>query len=172
MGQDYRSPRENPAKRDVMTPAQIKLIKQSWAQFEPSKMLSFYDRLFSLRPDLRPLFRGSIESQEAKLINMLSSVVDYLDNLQSLIPAVRDLGRRHVGYGARPEDYKDVCDALLITLSEGLGPAWTREVNRAWTDAYDLLAGAMIDAAREAASRKTTPDMVRAYRAHLDADVA
>ncbi len=42
--------------------------------------------------------------------------------------------------------YDSVGAALLWTLEQGLGDAWTAEVKAAWAAAYALLAGVMRDA--------------------------
>jgi nitric oxide dioxygenase len=42
-----------------------------------------------------------------------------------------------------------VGETLLWTLEQGLGEAFTPEVKEAWTEAYALLSGAMIAAARK-----------------------
>jgi hemoglobin-like flavoprotein len=77
----------------------------------------------------------------------LTVVVKSLDRLDQLVPAIEALGRRHAGYGVRPEHYETVGAALLWTLGQGLGEAFTSDVERAWTQAYSTLASVMIAAA-------------------------
>jgi hemoglobin-like flavoprotein len=83
-----------------------------------------------------------------KAINM---VVMSLERIDSLIPTIRELGQRHVGYGVEESHYSQVGAALLWTLETGLGEHWSNDAEAAWTKAYQLLAGVMIDGAREAA---------------------
>ena len=85
----------------------------------------------------------------AKLIAIAVSSLDHLDDI---VPAVQDLGRRHLAYGVRPKDYMTVGGALLSTLEAGLGPAFTSDVKEAWTTAYGILSQAMLAAAEEAAA--------------------
>src|SRR5262249_7724286 len=59
------------------------------------------------------------------------------------LPAVRQLGERHRGYGVSADHYGRVGAALLWTLEQGLGSAFTPEVKAAWSEAYRTLAGAM-----------------------------
>jgi hemoglobin-like flavoprotein len=47
----------------------------------------------------------------------------------------------------KEEHYEVVGDALLKTLQQGLGAAWTPEVETAWIDVYGVLASTMKDAA-------------------------
>ena len=85
--------------------------------------------------------------QGRKLMQMITVAVRGLNNVPALIPAVQELGRRHVGYGVRDEDYATVGSALLWTLEKGLGPAFTPEVKDAWATVYGVLATTMRDAA-------------------------
>jgi hemoglobin-like flavoprotein len=49
-------------------------------------------------------------------------------------------------------DYDTVGAALLWTLQQGLGPAFTPEVKSAWTTVYGLLASTMKAAAQSVAA--------------------
>jgi hemoglobin-like flavoprotein len=90
--------------------------------------------------------------QRKKLMNVIGMAVDGLDTLDKLIPAVRNLGRRHVSYGVTHEHYSSVGSALIWTLEQGLGADFTPEVKEAWTTVYRLLADTMKDAAMQAAA--------------------
>jgi hemoglobin-like flavoprotein len=133
-----------------MTPHQVQLIQGSWQKVVPIKEQAaelFYGKLFQLDPALRPLFKGDMKEQGRKLMTMLNTVVVQLERLDTLVPAVQDLGKRHAGYGVKPEHYAAVGSALLWTLDAGLGDAFTGEVKEAWAAAYGVLAGVMSDAA-------------------------
>lgn len=135
-----------------MTPEQKTLVQSTWELVLPiadQAAVLFYDRLFALDPELRPLFsRGDMAEQRRKLMQMITVAVRGLDRLDELVPAVQALGRRHVGYHVRDRDYATVGQALLWTLEQGLGPAFTSEVREAWTLTYGTLADVMRDAAR------------------------
>lgn len=133
-----------------MTPRQVELVQETWAQVVPiadTASVLFYDRLFELDPLARELFAEDIEEQRRKLMTMLGTAVDGLGDLGAIVGAVEDLGRRHVDYGVRPEQYDTVGQALLWTLGQGLGDAFTAEVREAWAAAYGVLAGTMQRAA-------------------------
>ncbi len=137
-----------------MTPEQIARIRTSFAGVVPiaeDAAALFYARLFELDPELRPLFRGDLKVQGRALMGMLRVVVDGLDRLDQLVPAVQALGRRHAGYGVRDEHYATVGAALLWTLEQGLGDAFTPETRSAWAIAYGVLATTMQQAAGGAA---------------------
>jgi nitric oxide dioxygenase len=130
-----------------MTEDQVKLVQQSFAKVAPiseTAAVLFYDRLFEIAPAVRSMFPGDMTEQRRKLMAMLTTVVNGLNNLESILPAASALATRHVSYGAKAEHYPVVGVALLWTLEKGLGEAWTKEVADAWTAAYATLSGYMI----------------------------
>ena len=137
-----------------MTPAQIDMVKQSFAQVAPiadEAGALFYNRLFTLDPSLQGLFKEDIGVQSRKLMQMLATAVNGLDKLETIAPAVQALGARHVRYGVTEAHYDTVAAALLWTLEQGLGAGFAPQVREAWVAAYAILAGAMKAAAREVA---------------------
>ncbi len=137
-----------------MAPEEIALVKDSWARVVPISEAAaelFYNKLFELNPGYRELFKGDMRSQGKKLMTMINTAVGSLDDLEAVVPAVQALGQRHVGYGVKDEDYGTVATALLWTLGQGLGDAFTPEVEAAWTTTYTTLAGVMIEAGNNAA---------------------
>ncbi len=147
----------------MITLEQKNLVQTSFKKVVPISELAatlFYNRLFTLDPDLRFLFTGDIDEQGRKLMQMLSLAVHSLDKLDVLVPAVQRLGERHAKYGVRASDYATVAQALLWTLEQGLGSEFTRPVREAWIAVYSLLADTML----EAGSRLTeAPTMEIAY---------
>jgi hemoglobin-like flavoprotein len=139
-----------------MTPTQVGLIRESWAGVEPIADTAagrFYGRLFELDPALERLFRRTdMVRQRQVLMGTLAVVVKTLDRIEELLPAVEALGRRHAGYGVRESHYATVGSALLWTLEQGLGEAFTPAVREAWTEAYGTLASVMIEAAKTASN--------------------
>jgi hemoglobin-like flavoprotein len=131
------------------------LVQESWTQVEPiadTAATLFYDRLFTLDPALRPLFPSmDLGEQKRKLMQTLTIAVRGLDRLDQLTPALEALGRRHVGYGVQDAHYETVGSALLWTLEQGLGDAFTPEVRVAWAEIYQLVASVMQRAAAESA---------------------
>jgi Globin len=81
----------------------------------------FYERLFSLEPSLRPLFKGDMAEQGRKLMTMIGTAVANLHRLVNIVPTVQDLGRRHIGYGVEPTHYQTVSAAMPWTLEQDLG---------------------------------------------------
>ena len=138
-----------------MTPEQITMVQESFKKVAPISATAadlFYDRLFEVAPEVRQLFPDDMAQQKKMLMSMLGTAVTNLHRAEAILPAVQDLGRRHVGYGVKDEDYDTVAAALLWTLEQGLGPDFTPETKDAWTACYVLLAGTMKDAAHTAAA--------------------
>jgi hemoglobin-like flavoprotein len=135
-----------------MTPRQVELVQTTWEKVVPisdQAAVLFYGRLFELDPMLRPLFKQDMTEQRKKLMQMITVAVRGLNDLGKLIPAVQELGRRHVSYGVTDAHYATVGTALLWTLGQGLGPGFTPEVQEAWTVVYQALASTMQKAAAE-----------------------
>ncbi|MEM9646236.1 MAG: globin family protein [Planctomycetota bacterium] len=136
-----------------MTPEQIELVQSTWNQVKPISDKAaelFYGRLFELDASLKPLFKGDMTEQGKKLMATLNLAVTSLTKLEAILSAVQDLGRRHVQYGVPDESYQTVGAALLWTLEQGLGDAFTEEVKEAWTITYTTISQVMLDAAHEA----------------------
>jgi hemoglobin-like flavoprotein len=135
-----------------MNPNQIALVQSSFDLVLPiadEAAAAFYSRLFKLDPSLRAIFAGDMRQQGKKLMDMIAATVRSLDKLDRIMPAVRALGQRHVAYAVRGEHYDTFGAALLWTLEQGLGDAWTAELASAWATAYTLLATTMKGAAAE-----------------------
>ncbi len=136
-----------------MTPEQIKLVQDSFkkvAPIAPQAADIFYARLFEIAPDVRPLFPDDMSGQKGKLMGMLGTAVTNLHQVETIIPTVQELGRKHVGYGVKDQHYKPVGEALVYTLEQGLGDDFTPEVKEAWIETYMTLQGVMTAAAAEA----------------------
>ena len=139
------------ASRGPLSETDVRLVQDSFDLVEPiaeEAAKLFYGRLFELDPSLRDLFKSDMAEQGRKLMQMLKIAVKGLGNLEKIVPVVEDLGQRHAGYGVEDSHYDTVAEALLWTLEQGLGEAFTEEVKQAWTGAYLVLAGTMQSAAK------------------------
>ena len=133
-----------------MNAQQIELVQRTFALTAPLTeeiAICFYNRLFELDPTLRPLFTSNLKHQGEKLMTVLAFVVRGLDQPEIIVGTVRRLGERHVHYGVQAHHYATVGEALLWTLGQLFGPAFTSEVEAAWGAAYHLLACIMQESA-------------------------
>lgn len=129
-----------------MTPEQVELVQSSWQHVVPIKEQAaqlFYRKLFDLDPELKPLFKGDMDEQGKKLMSMIDTAVRALKRIDTIVPALRDLGKRHASYGVKRPDYDTVAVALLATLEIGLGSMFTAETRAAWTATYVALVDVM-----------------------------
>ncbi len=125
-----------------MTPELKHLVRDSFARLAPvadEAGALLYDRLFEMDPTLRGLFQNDIGEQSRKLMQMIAVAVNSLDNLEAIVPALQALGRRHAGYGVTTQHLEMGGAALLWTLEQVLGTAFTPDVGRAWGTVYDVV---------------------------------
>jgi hemoglobin-like flavoprotein len=139
-----------------MTPEQVAMVQDSFKKVVPIASTAadlFYDRLFTIAPGVRPLFPDDLKEQKKKLIAMLATAVGNLHQVETIVPAVQELGKRHAGYGVTTKHYEPVGAALLWTLEQGLGADFTPPLKEAWTETYVTLAGVMQNAAAAVPAR-------------------
>jgi hemoglobin-like flavoprotein len=114
-------------------------------------MDEFYWRLFEAAPGVAPLFAATdLQRQKAMLLGTLVLLRKSLRDLDAIVPKLRDLGARHVAYGAEPEHYPVVGQVLIAAMAAIAGPAWRPEYQRAWNQAFEIVAGAMLEGAQGA----------------------
>ena len=129
----------------------VELLEKSFDEIKPQAdefVASFYDNLFTAHPEAKPLFETTnMEKQKKKLLESLVLVVENLRAPDVLDNALRGLGARHVKYGALPEHYPLVGEALLTTFEQYLQDKWTPKTKDAWVGAYGAISEMMLDGA-------------------------
>jgi hemoglobin-like flavoprotein len=136
-----------------MNTRQIILIRSSFqsAQLAPVSVANlFYTQLFKADPALQQLFKGDMEAQYQKLMSTLNVVVNSLEDLNPVIPAVQQLGQRHAAYGVKNQDYDLAGAVLMQAFRQTLGSEFTDETEDAWQAAYTLLTDVKKEAAQPA----------------------
>lgn len=132
----------------------VQLLRESFSlvvENEPELAHRFYDTLFQRHPEALTLFRRNPRSvQERMLTDMLVKVMEHLDDEPWLKQELMALGAKHDGYGVTTAMYDWVGGALLKTLEDVAGSAWTPELGAAWTEAYGAIAGLMQAGAAQA----------------------
>lgn len=132
---------------------EIELVRTSWAPVseDPDTAAAlFYTRLFEVAPEVKPLFNGNMQQQGKKLIQMIGIAVENMGQIEQIIPALEDLGKRHQDYGTNSEHYAVVGTVLLDTLAAALGDKFTPEARAAWKKTYDAVASVMVGATAKA----------------------
>lgn len=135
-----------------MTPAEARYVTFSFGRVFPFRQKLtdvFYQELFEMAPEARPLFPDDLSGQKDKLAHTLNMVVTNLNKFDKIIDAVRALGQRHAGYGATPAHYEVVGIALVTALKKVTPGGLKPEEEGAWVSAYNIISEAMIQAAEE-----------------------
>lgn len=127
---------------DLMRPAMEAAVRE-----KPLISEYFHEELFRLAPEIRRLYQMDLVRQGELFVNRMSTIMARMHEAERLRPFVEDLALRHVGYGARPEHYPLVRQAMLIALRRLLGSAFTPEAEAAWSRTYDSIATVMINSA-------------------------
>ena len=109
---------------------------------------TFYKNMFENNPEVKPLFdmarQESGEQPKALAMTVLAAAQN-IDNLESLLPAVKKIGEKHCDANIKPEHYPIVGSNLLGAIKEVFGDAATDEVLEAWGKAYEVIAQVFID---------------------------
>jgi hemoglobin-like flavoprotein len=107
--------------------------------------LRFYERLFDAHPEVRAMFhRNSPGAMNKLFAQKLIAIVDNIDDPQWLSRELAGLVAAHATYGVTNEMYAWVGDALIATLTEACGDAWSPAAETAWREAYAALVAEML----------------------------
>lgn len=120
----------------------------------PELVEYFYARLFLLaaahqQGEVLGMFPLLMDAQRDKLLNALVSITAQAaaGDMDSLTAYLEEAGRNHrMISDLRPEHYELVGAALVSTLAQFAGEAWTAEADESWKEAYALISGVMIKA--------------------------
>lgn len=140
-----------------LTPGDLMLVRASFAKLSGHQNLAadlFYERLFSVAPQLRALFPDNLAAQKSKLMATLALGLGKLHDLPALEPLLRNLGARHATYGAKAEHYVVVNDAVIWMLERCLDQDFDVATQRAWKKVLNLLSETMQAGSRDALGRK------------------
>ena len=132
-----------------MTPDSIERLRRSFADVtaQPRALaVRFYDELFAAAPALRPLFPADMTSLQGHFEAALALVIKNLDDVAVLQEPLRELGVQHVHWGAKPNDYFVVRDALVRAL-RSVATSWSPELDADWRVAITAIAVPMLQGA-------------------------
>ncbi|HWC80667.1 MAG TPA: globin domain-containing protein [Pseudonocardiaceae bacterium] len=127
----------------------VRLVRESWALLEPRQdeiAHFFYGMLFSLAPETRDMFPINMDVQRVRFMRALVHMVQMIDRTDELMPFLRQLGRDHRKFGVISAQYESFGTALLASLKRHCGSGWTPAVERAWAEAYTIMARTMLEA--------------------------
>jgi hemoglobin-like flavoprotein len=136
-----------------MTKRQMRLIRQSWmtAGEEPLALsILFYDRLFSLSPETRGIFRSPVSQHTTKLMRTVGYILDKMEVLEDSIYGITYIADELVPEGVRAMHYSTIGASLLWAVENRMGDSWNREMSRAWKALYHTLTAVVSEAAQAA----------------------
>ncbi len=139
----------------------IKMIRDSFAiakPIAPQVVNRFYEVLWNDYPESKALFeKVDMKRQKVALANSLVKIVDSLEDPEGLTKYLKDMGARHVGYGAEFAHYDAVGASLLKTFAEFFGRDWTQELENEWRSAYGIIASVMKEGAAAHSVKEKAP---------------
>lgn len=131
----------------ALTQEDIRIVQESLPtirnHLEPASM-TFYENLFKVAPDLRPMFREDLAGQGMKFFSTLHTIFEMLTNAEGARSEMGELAFSHSTLGVKAEHFAPMREALDMTLTETLGQDFTPEIRAAWLKSYDEVAGEMI----------------------------
>mmetsp|Transcript_5276 Transcript_5276/g.10729 ORF Transcript_5276/g.10729 Transcript_5276/m.10729 type:complete len:213 (-) Transcript_5276:530-1168(-) len=153
-------------------------VQRSWQQLRGWGTSAVADLipayLFQISPDLKNLFppqvrekyrewtaeEGVAESERSlydspglrnifvNIVNTTGQAVAGLHDLGQLIPMLRQLGTRHVGYGVQEEHLPAMGKAIILSLRSCFGDSFSDEAEYAWTTAFGFISAILVEAMR------------------------
>lgn len=112
----------------------------------------FYELLFSKNPELLNIFNHVNQKQgrqQTALANAVYAAAVHIDQLEAVLPAVKQIAHKHRSLGIKAEHYPIVGENLLQAIKDVLGDAATDEIINAWADAYGVIADVFISVEKE-----------------------
>lgn len=133
-----------------LSQAEIVLLRESFNLLQRDEQTAserFYERLFEIAPELRPMFPADMSEQGMKFMSTLGVILDHLEQPLGLDAYLDNLAKGHRAYGVKPEHFAPMGQALIDTMREALGDEFPDGADAAWRRAYDELARDMIQRA-------------------------
>jgi len=137
--------------RRVMTPEQAHLIKKSFDEMWPIRRglaMQFYNRFFEIAPDAKRLFPSNMEKLYLILMDTIAAIVGALDNRALFESIIGHTALQHERFGVTLSQLTAFGDALIWSLEQQFGSAFTPELREAWIALYEELQTEMIKGAK------------------------
>lgn len=134
----------------MLSEEEIDILRDSLIYLQDRKEFAtsiFYENLFDVAPNLRPMFGEELTEQSNKALFAFGAIVAQIHDLDICRDLTRELAIRHVAYGVQPEHYASVGAAVIRTVEMVMGDAMTDDIATSWQKAYDAVAAAMIETA-------------------------
>lgn len=133
----------------------IEIIKSTvpvLAQHGEAITKRFYEMMFTNHPELFNIFNHANQKQGKQpkaLANTVYAAATYIDNLEAILPVVRQIAHKHKSLQVKADHYPIVGKYLLLAIKDVLGDAATDDIIDAWGKAYGVIADVFIQVEKE-----------------------
>ena|SRR2546430_1012659 len=134
-----------------MTPEQVNLIRKSFDEMWPIRRnlaVQFYNRFFETAPDARRLFPSNMERLHLKLMDTIAAIVGALDHRALFQSIIGHTAHQHERFGVTSSQLAAFGDALIWSLEQQFGSAFTPVLREAWISLYQEVQTQMINNAK------------------------
>jgi hemoglobin-like flavoprotein len=107
----------------------------------------FFENLFSRQAAVRPFFPADVSEQKRQLAGTLNAILESAQKLETVTPALVELGKKYAAQGAQAVHYSAVSRTLVDTMREMSGFGWQARYTRAWTGIFGALSKVMVKGA-------------------------
>jgi len=147
-----------PEQAKPLSDKEVELVQGSWKKagnLGAQKVgVLLFKHIFEIAPEALGLFSFKdeknlyeserLKSHAVKVVTTVGVAVEGLNKLDELVPVLKGIGLKHVGYGVQPAHYDVVGKALIMTLKAGLHTDLTPAHEAAWEKVYKILSTTMI----------------------------
>ncbi|WNF38979.1 NO-inducible flavohemoprotein [Bacillaceae bacterium IKA-2] len=112
----------------------------------------FYEMMFTDHPELLNIFNHANQKQGKQpkaLANTVYAAAMHIDNLEAIIPVVKQIAHKHRSLNIKASHYPIVGKYLLLAIKDVLGDAATDDIMNAWAEAYGIIADVFISVEKE-----------------------
>jgi len=112
----------------------------------------FYQMMLENHPELKNIFNQTNQrkgDQPKALANTVYAAAVHIDNLEAILPVVKQIAEKHRSLNIKPEHYPIVGKYLLLAMKDVLGDAATDDIIHAWEQAYGVIADVFINVEKE-----------------------
>ena len=126
---------------------EVQKVKAVWQQVISQKdeaSIYFYDRLFTIAPEIKPLFKLDGVRQRSLLMDILNLMATRADRINEIEETFVNLGIRHVKYGAEEKYYPVVRDVLMDVFDKFAPNDLDDSTKQIWTKLHGHVSKIMI----------------------------
>lgn len=111
---------------------------------DPALFRDTFARLYAVHPELDQLLPNSEGGQQLKYAAMMEVILATLDPPEEQELELPGLGQMHVLFGAEPDYYAWLSEAVIAGIAAKLGDLWTPELEADWAELLSGVSAKMI----------------------------